>query len=1291
MLRHLTLIVVIGSGLTTACAQATRPFAHWQFSAQNLANSQFRDATGKHALTLHGELEFTQHGLVIDKQTQLVVNAKHPAAKLPSKELTLEAWVRIDETPKWAGLISAIEDNGEVESGWMLGTKGGRFVFALATTDTGRLEYLESIMPIRHGNWYHVVGTYNGATQRLYVDGEIASEATHSGKIHYADHHALVVGAYQDKNERHPTVGVLHAARIYSHGLNARLVNKHYRKQQGFFAGAALTEEIADVHDWPGYMRDGARRGVSAEVLKLPLHNTWTFTPKVRPSPAWPDPAKVSHWQRLTDIKPRTVYDRCHPAVAMGDAVYLCSSTDDQVRCIDAATGALCWQFFADGPIRFAPTIADGRLFFGSDDGSVYCLDSSAGRLLWRVQIAPTNRVIPGNGRLISAWPVRTGVAVDHGTVFVTAGLFPAQGTWAMALEAATGREVWKTQLPDLSPQGYLLVSSTKVYVPNGRNTPFALARDDGRFLGKFGGPGGAYALLVEGELLSGGGNKGELALATSDSRDQIASFAGNRMIVTPALSYLQTDTTLSALDRSRYVELTQKRKVLKARQKSLGKQFSKLVAAKNPARKRVEKDMLTIGKRIKTIDSDLANCVLWRKASRHPHALVLAGTTLFAGGEDEVAAYSAKTGKQLWRAPVDGMALALAVANGRLLVSTDSGTLHAFGRDHALTTNSAKTSSQQSSATTQERFDFLADLHLPTKGHALVLACDTGDLLRTLAQKTDLQITGLVPDPGRLEALRRELSAEGIYGTRIDLRQSTETLPFTDWFANLVVVEGELPVWSDEFYRVLRPYGGLLIASSNDTERLNAWQPQGRETLRTTHAELHLAITRRKALPGAGEWTHSFGNAQNTSCSEDTLVRGQFGLQWFGGPGPSPMIDRHLRTAPPLWKDGRLLIPGHDLLICVDAYNGTVLWETPIAGASRMAVPFDSGYMAADSEGFYIAAHGTCYVLDPASGAVRHEFAVPKTSGQKRDWGYLANVNDRLVGTTQQTTASRRVQSRKEVEVQYRPKQPLVTSDSLFAIDPRTGKLAWRYRGGTLINSSIVVTSGTIYFVESHVTAAAKDTDGRVDLTAMLVDADLVGVDLDTGAEHWRTSFDKKPFAHSLYLSSAHNTLVAAGADDQAGQTTYHLFAWDLPSKKPLWNAEHADSLRGTRGSHGEQVHHPVIRGTTLLAEPTAYDLRTGKRIDPTGGNGMQLHHRRACGTFSASAECLFYRDDTPTIVDLIPGGTTRKLTKVSRPGCWISILPAGGLVLLPEASSGCVCSYPIQTSMAFISLEKR
>ena len=51
---------------------------------------------------------------------------------------------------------------------------------------------------------------------------------------------------------------------------------------------------------------------------------------------------------------------------------------------------------------------------------------------------------------------------------------------------------------------------------------------------------------------------------------------------------------------------------------------------------------------------------------------------------------------------------------------------------------------------------------------------------------------------------------------------------------------------------------------------------------------------------------------------------------------------------------------------------------------------------------------------------------------------------------------------------------------------------------------------------------------------------------------------------------------------------------------------------------------------------------------------------------------------DVTPTTFDEI------------RPGCWINLLPAGGLLLAPEASSGCSCNFSVQTSLALTPVRK-
>ena len=100
------------------------------------------------------------------------------------------------------------------------------------------------------------------------------------------------------------------------------------------------------------------------------------------------------------------------------------------------------------------------------------------------------------------------------------------------------------------------------------------------------------------------------------------------------------------------------------------------------------------------------------------------------------------------------------------------------------------------------------------------------------------------------------------------------------------------------------------------------------------------------------------------------------------------------------------------------------------------------------------------------------------------------------------------------------------------------------------------------------------------------------------------------------------------------------------------------------------------------VYAEPYAYDLRTGK---PVSGWNWNKGKRSGCGNISASLSNLFFRDGTASFFDL-SRGVHDKVTDISRPGCWINMIPAGGLLLIPEGSSGCTCNYAVQGSMAFV-----
>ncbi|MBN1442341.1 MAG: hypothetical protein JXA90_06505, partial [Planctomycetes bacterium] len=70
-------------------------------------------------------------------------------------------------------------------------------------------------------------------------------------------------------------------------------------------------------------------------------------------------------------------------------------------------------------------------------------------------------------------------------------------------------------------------------------------------------------------------------------------------------------------------------------------------------------------------------------------------------------------------------------------------------------------------------------------------------------------------------------------------------------------------------------------------------------------------------------------------------------------------------------------------------------------------------------------------------------------------------------------------------------------------------------------------------------------------------------------------------------------------------------------------------------------------------------------------------------CGQIGASAHLLVYRSATLGTYDLRTAGPHRSYGGI-RPGCWFNALPVGGMLLLPDASSGCVCSYLQQAWIA-------
>ena len=1056
-------------------------------------------------------------------------------------------------------------------------------------------------------------------------------------------------------------------------------------RRRSVFLAWLLTSVASVGADWPTYRGDNRRSGSTVESLPIPLTRLWAHQPSQAPAPAWPPPARSSIWQRLQQLQPRVADDRTsHPIIA-GDRVFIASSSEDHVACYDARTGQRLWRFFTEGPVRYAPTWSEGHVYFGSDDGWIYCLRAEDGSVRWRERVSPEDRRIPGNGRLISAWPIRTGVLVENGTAYCLAGLFPSQGVYVAAYRASDGQRLYRSTLNE-SPEGYLLGGREELYVPTGRGTPIAIDTKTGTLIRQYSSINGTFALVVQDQLVGRVSDSGSLDLFRTSEKLSIAHFPGRQMVVSGDVSYLLGDRELAAVDRARLVRLTTESKALERQLGAERKRLAGLSPDSNEA-KAAQETVRASSKRLDLVQSELNNCELWRTSSTNWQVMLLAGNHLFLGGSGKIGAADRATGKLVWETEIPGRTLGLAAANGRLYASTDAGDLHVFGATTAIVTtnpgqnqvaNPPRPSRVPSAATDPVSSEWIRQLHArpeTRQGHAVVIGAHLESIARILASSTELQVTLIDRSPEIVRALREQLTDEGRYGPRLHvLLGSDDTLPFTDGFANVVIASPPggpvAPVlWRDaELKRILRPFGGI------------AWL--------TSTAEPY----RAPADPLAGSWTHLYANPANTSSTEDASIHADLALQWFGGPGPQSMTDRHLRATAPLVSEGRMIVVGENQLLGIDAFNGTLWWHRAMPGLTRYSIPYDSGYVAMDGSSVFAAVQGQLWQLDSATGETVLRLDPPQSPGAKpSDWGYVGILGDRIFGTTQRTNAARREATYKAVDDAYLNRQPMVTSDQVFALDRTSGRVLWTRAKGAIVNATLTLTEDSASFFESRnpaILARAGERIGLRELTA--AQFHLVHLDIATGIPRWEQAMDLKECENILYLAASKDGLVVVGSGiNSSNDALYHVKVLDRATGRERWRASHANGKQGELG-HGEQVHHPVILGDLLVTEPVFYDLASGNPFNPDGqpGHWPIVRPGHSCGTMSGAGRALFFRANNPTVLNLekeVPGNSRFTRLAPSRPGCWINIIPANGLVLIPEASAGCVCNYSLQTSMVF------
>ncbi len=202
-------------------------------------------------------------------------------------------------------------------------------------------------------------------------------------------------------------------------------------------AGVLVTELHPRLHaatgEWPGW-RGANRDAVSSE--------TGLLTEWKAPGPplAWKTTGLGGGFSSVSVASGRIF--------TMGD-----KEGAQHVLALNQTDGRLLWKARLGPPLdeeyggpRGTPTVDGDLVYAVGTEGDLVCLETATGKERWRKSL-----VRDFGGQVMSIWKFSESPLVDGDRLVVTPG---AKDAALVALDKKTGRELWRSVIPDLGPQG---------------------------------------------------------------------------------------------------------------------------------------------------------------------------------------------------------------------------------------------------------------------------------------------------------------------------------------------------------------------------------------------------------------------------------------------------------------------------------------------------------------------------------------------------------------------------------------------------------------------------------------------------------------------------------------------------------------------------------------------------------------------------------------------------------------------------------------------------------------------
>ena len=298
-------LLLCGLTILSVCAPLQgqdTPVDSWHFDQVFI-----KDVLGNHDIGISGSVQFVTDpikAIVFDGESTEALVKDVERSELPVREITVEAWVLLKQGTQYGGIIGYMQDNGAYEKGWLLGYGHTQFNLVLNSTSNDRITTLNSKRPFKKDQWHYVVGTYDGRTMKLYVDGKLDATSTdQEGDIDYPETAYYAVGAYRDKDEHFRMKGQLHRIQVYNEVLTASRIAANYdQRPRALFEPVTFKVQPTCQFTSPGRVR-------IAWQLHAPKKLFLDFGPKGEFQTEYEFPrSSAPVAQRIEGLKDRAVY-----------------------------------------------------------------------------------------------------------------------------------------------------------------------------------------------------------------------------------------------------------------------------------------------------------------------------------------------------------------------------------------------------------------------------------------------------------------------------------------------------------------------------------------------------------------------------------------------------------------------------------------------------------------------------------------------------------------------------------------------------------------------------------------------------------------------------------------------------------------------------------------------------------------------------------------------------------------------------------------------------------------------